>query len=320
MRVGEVLVALSWVACAGCAVSQQMLAASDDFTEYRAFRVAAHEGTRLARAQTYLRRHPRGAWVDEVRRVFEAEEAAWFEEAKTSRTRAREYIVDLPHGPHAEAARALLLLADEHDADIDMLELLAESRRTAAILDLESATRGRVGEVVLEDLSVLLNQETWGASLDDPPHALAVVLRGVAPRTWGSGGPQGLREDELYYVLRAQEGTQARVVQMRLLLALQRGRVVGGQIEGGDLFIRWAEASEIRVLDPTAASDRAAAVSYVLEVLSGALEARFPASRCTVRPRKGEILRRACDGWIVSVRMAARPGNDDVIAVRGPSR
>ncbi|MDP8998870.1 MAG: hypothetical protein M3O46_02025 [Myxococcota bacterium] len=319
MRIGRTLVALSWMACCGCAL-RQMLATSDDLADYRAFRVAAHEGTRLARAQTYLKRHPRGAWAEEVRQAFELEEATWFEDAKTSRARAREYVVDLPHGPHVEAARAILLLPDEHDADLDTLELLTDSRRTAAILDLESATRARVGEVVLEDLSALLDPGTWGTDLDHPPQALAVVLRGVAPWTWGVGGPLGLREDELFYVLRTQELTEARVVKVRLLLGLDRGRVAQGQIDGADLFVRWAEASQIRSLDATAASDHAAAVSYVLEVLSGALEARFPASLCTVRPHTGEILRRACIGWTLSVRTGVRPGDDDVIAVRGPSR
>jgi hypothetical protein len=161
----------------GCALGVQMLAAPDDLGDYRAYRVARREGERLARAQAYLRRHPDGAWANEVRIVFDAEEAAWFESAKASRSRARDYLVDLPYGPHVEAARALLLLFDEQKDDIDTLELLAASRRTAAMLDAESERRRRVGEVVLEELAALLDAETWGGRVDAPP------CRGPGART-----------------------------------------------------------------------------------------------------------------------------------------
>jgi hypothetical protein len=294
-----------------------MFAAPADFADYRAFRLAAPEGTRLWRAQTYLRRHPRGAWADEVRSVFEAEEGAWFEVAKTSPARARDYIVDLPHGPHAQAARALLLLSIGQESDIGMLEQLADARRTAAMLDLESARREHVSEVVLEELAALIDPATRGASLDDPPHALAVVLRGSVARTWGTA-PQGIREDEFYFVLPTPTQPQARVAQVRLRLVVQRGRVIGGNIEGEDLFVRWAEANGPRVLDAASSSDRARGASEIADVFAGALEARFPASRCAARPQRarGEILARACNGWRVSVRMGAHAGNDDVISVR----
>jgi hypothetical protein len=311
------VLALSCATFVGCAVPKQMLAASDDLADYRAFRVAAHEGTRLARAQAYLRRHPRGVWADEVRLAFETEEPAWFEEAKNSRTRAREYLIDLPRGPHADAAHALLLVSVEHDADIDMIELLTAAQHTSAMLDLEAERRRRVGEVVLEELSVLIDQATWRASLDDPPHALAAVLRGSAPHTWGSG-PKALRQDDFFFTLPTPNGSEARVAQVRLLLALDRGRVNGGRIEGEDLFVHWAEADETQLLDATSPTDRAAAATYLVDVLAGALEARFPGSRCWTRPRQREILVRACDGWRASASMGARPGDDDVITVRGP--
>jgi hypothetical protein len=313
----DFLLTVSCAMCAGCVVPRQMLAAPDDLADYRAFRVAAQEGTRLSRAQLYLRRHPRGVWADEVRLAFEAEEPAWFEEAKNSRTRAREYLIDLPSGPHADAAHALLLLSVEHDADIDMIELLAATTHTSALLDLETERRRRVGEVVLEELSVLIDRATWGATLDEPPHALAMVLRGSAPHTWGSE-PNGVRQDDFFFALPTPGGTEARVAQVRFRLVLERGRVVGGRIEGEDLFVHWAEADEIRLFDATSAADRASAAKYLVDVLAGALEARFPGSRCWARPRQREILGRACDGWRVTASMAARPGDDDVIAVRGP--
>src|ERR1700733_4061035 len=110
------LVSVVLGALAGCAIPRQMLATPDDLRDYRVFRTAAHEGRRLAMAQRYLARHPDGAWAAEVRPLFEAEEEAWFEAAKSSRTRAREYVIDLPDGPHIEGARSLLVLFDEHTA------------------------------------------------------------------------------------------------------------------------------------------------------------------------------------------------------------
>jgi hypothetical protein len=323
MRMPWLLMALACLACVGCAVAKQMLAAPDDLADYRAFRVAAEEGRRLARADNYLKRHPRGAWAGEVRAVFEAEEGTWFEAAKTSRTLARDYLVDLPHGPHADAARALLAFIKQDDSDIDTLVLLADSRRMAATLDVESVRREQVSDVVLEELSVLLDPTTPGAVIDDPPRALASALPGPPRRTWGTGPsappPKPLREDQLSFVVRTPTGPEKRIAQVRLRLNLAGRRVVGGRIEGADLFIRWTEANEVRVLDTANVTDRATAASAVLEILGGALEARFPAARCTARPRQGDILARACDGWRSSARMGARPGDEDVISVQGPA-
>jgi hypothetical protein len=314
MSFGKAL-AVACIACGGCAVPRQMLASSGDLSDYRDFRVAKHEGTRLARAETYLQRHPGGAWSEEVRRAFDVEEPAWFEAAKTSRIGTVDYIVDLPHGPHIEAARALLGLYYEPELDLDMLELMAQARTSAAYLEIQSERRRRVSELLLEELAALLDPATPGATLDDPPGALAAVLRGSHPRTWGKSTPTALREDEIYFGLPTPTEVEARVVKVSLRLMVDGGVIVGGRIEGEDLFVRWAEANEIRVLDATAASDRAAAARQVADVLAGALEARLPVSACSVRPVNGELVARACNGWYASARMGARPGDQDSIAV-----
>jgi hypothetical protein len=119
------------------------------------------------------------------------------------------------------------------------------------------------------------------------------------------------------------QGVQARVADVRFQLWLERGHVAQGVIEGVDLFTRWAEAIEMRVLDPAVPTDRAAVSSSVSDVLSGALEATLPAARCTPRVAApaggGEILlARHCDGWDVVARMADRESEPDAIEVRGP--
>jgi hypothetical protein len=307
------------ILAAGCALPQQVLARPDDLADYRAFRMAAHEGRRLYEAQRYLERHPRGAWADEVRAAFEVEEAAWFEAAKTSRTRAREYVIDLPQGPHVDAARSLLVLFDEHQDDVETLALLSEARRTAATLDYETGRRHRVSDVILSEVAALADPATWGARLDAPPPSVAAVMRGNVAQTWG-GASHANRHDALFFVVPTppgQGGAQDRVVDVTFQLWLEDGRVAQGMVQGRDLFVLWGEALLLRTLDPSSPPDRAAAVAAVVDVIGGALEATLPASRCTAAPRGGEILARACDGWTASVRVGEQ-GAEDAIEVRGP--
>lgn len=307
------------IAASCCAVPRQMAAAPDDLKDYRTFRAAAHEGRRLAAAQRYLERHPHGAWADEVRAAFDVEEDAWFEAAKTSRVRAREYVVDLPHGPHADAARALLVLFDEHQGDVETLMLLADARRTAAGLDLESSRRKHVSDVLLAAVAAVLDPGTWGARLDAPPAALAAALRGEVPATWGAA-LQPRRQDKHYFVLPTPDGAQARALDVSFELVLDKGRVVQGLVQGEDLFVLWSEALLTRVLNPNRASDRDLARTTIADLLSGALEAALPASRCARPAGPGEVLVRSCDGWAVSVRMGGEAGEVDVIDVVGPAR
>jgi hypothetical protein len=312
-----VVLAVALGLSAGCVVPRQMIAAPDDLADYRAFRTARREGRRLAAAQTYLARHPHGAWVDEVRTSFESEEEAWFEAAKVSRSRARDYVVDLPEGPHAEAARALLVLFDEHQSDFETLMLLADARRTGATLDYEASRRRHVSDLLLAEVGALADPATWGSRLDAPPPALAGALRGDVPATWGAA-TRRRRDDTLFFVLPTPQGVQARVLTASLDLVLDGGRVVQGIVQGEDLLVLWAESLLVHVLDPTSATDRALAAKTVTDVLAGAFEAAIPAARCASTPSAGEILARACDGWTVSVRMGREQGESDVIDVVGP--
>jgi hypothetical protein len=308
--------AMAGLALAGCAVTRQMLSDPDDFGDYRAYRQARHPGTRLARAQAYLEHHPGGEWATEVRTDFEAEEGAWIEAARASRERALDYIVDLPTGPNIDTARKLLLQFDENRDDKATLELLAAARRTEAMLDIESERRRRIGELVLAEIGALLDPATWGASVEDPPPALAQVLRGAAQRTWGAATDD--REDDVYFVVPTREGAQSRVMRIRFQLTISKGRVTEGRIHGEDLFVRWAEAMSIRAFDPAARAEREAAAAAVSDVVAGALEAQMPASSCAAPPQGREILVRGCNGWGASAIMGAREGDDDVLAVRGP--
>ena len=113
----------------------------------------------------------------------------FFERAQTSRSKARQYVIDLPNGPHADAARELLVLFDAHQDDLDTLMLLASARRTAALLDHETDRRKRVSDVLLQNVAALLDRATWGATLDEPPALLASALHSGPTSTWGGDLP-----------------------------------------------------------------------------------------------------------------------------------
>ena len=308
------------IGLSSCAVSSQMLAEPGDLADYRTFRAAGYEGVRLALAHQYIDRHPHGIWADEVRGVFDVEEPAWFELAKTSRWRARAYLIDMPWGPHADAARALLNLFDGHTEDVDALELMEKAQLMEATLNAESATRKRVGDLVLEELAALLDKATWSARLEAPPATLEGVLRGPARSTWGWGGTKlaSERTDEIVFVVPTPDGPVTHDVEVHFQLKLERGRVTQGTIQGANLFARLAEAIEGRIFDTDKTEDRTTAASEIVEVLGGALEAQMPAVRCRVKPiGRGGILTRACDGWLASARMGSRTGDSDGIEVRG---
>jgi hypothetical protein len=123
----------------------------------------------------------------------------------------------------------------------------------------------------------------------------------------------------VFFVLPSREGRQDRVLTMTVSVEQDPGGgIAAGRVEGQDLFVRWDEADLVRSLDASSPNHRSEAAFHARERLEGALEARFPAARCTV-PSGGldELVHRACDGWTVVVRWGEREGQPDVIEVRG---
>jgi len=313
----RVLCTLALVALAGCAAAKPILADSGDLADYRAFRVAAQRGTRLARAQHYLEAHPRGAWADEVRAAFEAEEPAFFEAAKASRRAAIEYLVDLPHGPHAAAAYSVLAAFDAKDDDFETTKLLAEARRTDAMLEHAAEKRRAVGERIVACVVALLEPSAYGKPLDDAPPALRRALGGVSAATWG--GTRTRMDVDLAFVLPTPGGREERTASLELSVRVENGVVTEGRVWGPDLFVRWAEADAMRPFDASAPQARGAAATHAKDVLGGALEGLLPADRCRAPlTETGELIARKCDGWTVSVTMGEFAGAPDVILVRGP--
>jgi hypothetical protein len=305
---------------AGCAVPRALVAGSDDLADYRAFRVAAHEGVRLARAERYLEAHPFGAWAAEVRSAFEEEEPLYFERATTTRAKTSEYLADLPRGPHADAALALLAAFDRKVEDVATERLVRDARRTEAMLQRSSEQRRALNDAILGSLGALLDPALYGASPEELPAPIRRALAGDAPATWG---PRPLRRtDDYFYSIPTQTERRSAVATIDLALLVEHGRVVRGRISGPDLFVHWAEVEAVRVMDPTSTPDREAAAAHAKDILLGALEARFPASRCAVAipdvSSPGALVVRRCEGWSAVVAMGDAAGADDAITIVGP--
>ncbi len=309
MRVSAFLLLMTFL---GCSMTQQMTAPPKELAAYRAFRDAAHPGRRLARAQMYLIKFPKGRWSEEVRAAFDGEEASYFERAQATREGAIDYIVDLPEGPNIEAARASLRAFSAASQDLDVLQLLTDVRRTEKQLDKLTAQRERVTERITAAVGLFLDKKVYGAHVDDVSPALKRLLFGV-PVPMGSKRAT-IRED-VPFKLPTSQGLRDRVAHVDVWATLDRGRIVEGHVEGIDLFVVWAEADKVRVLDVGRASDRAFARAHAREILAGALEATLPAGRCDQASEKFVIVRR-CDGWEVLATMGQGPSEVDSMTIR----
>jgi hypothetical protein len=313
--VKRALCMLVLLAVPACASFKTVTAPPNDLEDYRAYRVAAYRGTRLARAQTYLARHPDGTFAEEVRAAFEDEEPRYFADAQESREGIRRYLADLPRGPHADAAVAMLIALESNMQDAELADLARKVRYEDAKLESAAVQRRAVPEAILGAVGVLLDDNVYGVSRDAAPLALKKLLLGPTPPTWGHAPAR--REEDLFFLLPSRAERESRLLTLVIAVEEKDGLVVGGRISGSDMFVRWAEADQIVKLDPDAADDRAEAAVHAQTRLEGAFERRFPKASCPDRSQGLELFRRACNGWEAVVVAGQRAGDDDAILIRG---
>ncbi len=295
----------------GCAELRPMVAPPGDLEDYRAFRVAAAKGTRLARAKRYLHRHPNGAFAAEVGKAFEEEEPAYFEEAQTSREGVRRYLADLPDGPHAEAALALLVAFGSSMRDAELNDLARHVRYQDAKLEAAAVQRRAVSEGILTAVGVLVDDDTYGRPLEEAPPKLRALLLGRNAPTWGSV-PRS-HEEDYFFLLPTRPERQSRLLTLAISVIEHDGVVVGAKLEGSDMLVRWAEAEQIISLDASASEDRMEAHVFAMNRLEGALERRFPTGACDDLRRDRELYHRSCNGGEVTIVPGSRAGENDVI-------
>lgn len=303
------------VASSACAELRPMLAPPNDLEDYRAFRVAAAEGTRLARAKRYLERHPRGAFAEEVRRAWEDEEPLYFERAQSTREGVRRYLADLPDGPHAEAALALLIAFGSSMEDAELRDLARRVQLEDAKLEAAAVQRRAVPEAILSSLGVLLDDDVYGAPRAESPKLRQLMTKRDSP-TWG--GVPAQREDDYFFLLPTRPDRESRLLTLELHLMETEGIVVGAVLEGSDMLVRWAEAEQIIRLDSSAEEDRTEAQVFTMNRLEGALERRFPSGSCSDQRQDRELYHRACAGWEGVVLPGAKAGDKDVITLTSP--
>lgn len=326
-----VAVVLAGAASTGCEALRPLFAPSAELDVYRAYRVSAATGSRLAHAQRYLARFPQGTFAAEVRAAFEEEEPRFFEACQRTRAGVLRYLVDLPEGPHARAAQAMLLTFDVDRNEAELRDVARRARADEARLESAAAQRRAVGETILAALGAVLDDGLYGLPAREAPPAVRAVLLGRATATWGT--LPASHEEDLFFVLPTRPVRESRLLTLEVALREDdAGHVTAAVVRGEDMFVKWAEAERIAVLDPFDPGDRTEAHVHVAERLEGALERRFPTARCKgAAPQaaqaggvgRGEpggvvLVSRACDGWEVFVTAGARAGEKDTILVSGP--
>lgn len=292
----------------GCATLRPITASVDDEQDYRRLRMAQSWGARIASAQTYVEKHPSGAWAAEAKEIVDREEPLFWEQQSGSRAGTSDYVAWLPRGPHAKAAVSLLVAFDAKVDDFETFKLLKAARSTEKALAEAAEERRAADEWLSGAVAALADDAPWGKSIDDAPIVVA-VLKGTRASTWGA--VPTAREMRFGYGVPSPDGLQRRIADARIVVAVEGGISRSGKLEGEDLIVHWAEIDSLKPLDPARTEDRAFAASRMRERLSGMLEKRFPERTCSSGGDLADLLARTCAGRRVRVIMGGAPGETD---------
>lgn len=318
-RLGLVAVGLA-CSLGGCRVGRTLVSHPDDYAAYRRTRTRPQLEQRLRASEEYLRQHPDGAFVGDVRRAYaRAEEALWISKRGSS-AGLRAYLDALPEGPHAEEARRAL--AARTAASVDLLGQRAgetEQRLAAAAAD-----RARARDELGLWLRRFSDEAVFQRPLADAPAELIVAwsLALPAPRCAprDDGGRRCTKLIERGYVLPAASGgTASGAGERALVLEIvvdedERGAVCAATIGGPAAFTRREEAASLEPGDAAAARERAvlAAASLVrstMETRTGGDASR--AVPCVEAPSGGDApgaIDLVCGALRVEVRPSAAGG------------
>jgi hypothetical protein len=316
MSLARMAAVMAALAAAGCAELRTVTAPPGDLEDYRAYRVAAAEGTRLKRALEYLDKHPNGAWAPEVKAAFDDEEPRFYERAQASRQGVRNYLADLPNGPHADAALQLLVALESSLEEAELRDIARRVRNEDARLERAAVQRRAVGEGILGALGVLVDEDIYGIPRSEAPPKLRALMLGRHAPTWG--GVPRTHEEDYFFLLPTRPERESRVMTLETTLIEDNDTIVASKLEGMDMIVRWAEAEQIVRLDSSAPEDRTEAQVFVMGRLEGAFERRFPSASCPDLRRGEELYHRACNGWEAVVTAGTKAGDNDTILIRSP--
>jgi hypothetical protein len=230
---------------ASCTVIRPITASNADLVDARSVRLARAEGDRLARMSTYLEHHPKGEWASDFRAAFDAEEPAFYRASTKSRGAAIDYIAWLPHGPHAQAAFALVRSFDEHEPEDEQGRLLKAAQEDEKRLERLAQERTYANKGAVEAARVVLDPAIYGRKLEESNDLVRFFSSGM-----NIGRTPTKRTRVLPYTIPAKNGPIARTLELTVSLAFDRGVITSAVIDGPDLFQRWAEAALTREVSP----------------------------------------------------------------------
>lgn len=298
-----------------CASTARVTGDFGEYRSYRAIRLAPTLEQRLGASERYLREYPHGDYREEVRRWFAPAEKHYFKLAWNNLPRLRAYLDAMPKGPHAEAA-------SDRITELESRRVFAD-RRDQRMLDVARGFESRFAEAaeqrreLLRELSVLarlLGQtRTFGEPTSELDSELLLRFRVRQPPgtcaadlcTKVFSFPYAVPDDKLL-VNRAAEVT--------LRIQLERGLVRELSLSGPDLFMRVAEAVEVRAV-PNNPQNRAEALGHAVDVLSEALDVPMPKTKCEAEAVSPVVLARRCNGVRVRVVAGLEPGSLDRLVV-----
>ncbi len=312
------------LATAGCAGSG-LFSSADDWSAYRATRVAPTFEQRLAAAERYLKERPDGRFRAEVRAYFFPAEEVFYASKKDSRTGLQAYLAALPDGPHKDqVARRIgeLQTAEKSRA--------AELERTRADVEARvagpgAAARSRVRKSLDDWLARFLDAEVFRAPLSTakPELIIPFSLSLPSPRCALLDVPEGVTARrcaklmELSYEVEGPRGFEPREAILEVTL---RQDALGAPLEatlgGPDLFLRLEETYRVKPIAPDDPGQRAVATaraaSFVARTFAHVVS---DAASCTHKADPPAALRLACEGVQVEVFPAPAPGEDDLIVI-----
>ena len=279
----------------GCAVGTRVTATHEDYRLYRETRLATTTEDRLGASHRYLSRMPEGNWADEVRSWFRLAEPSYYKTSLDSAPRLRAYLLAMPDGPHAAAVTSRLVELetaagfDEARAQRELgaarrvqsnLAAAAEQRRAfvrdiAGVLERLSAVEsyGKPTSALEGNFLLYFRMESPAAVCDAAACTKSLVARYQIP-----GGGTLLPREAPYQVT----------------LSLVDGSLVRAELSGPELWSRLGEALELQAVERDRPQTRVEAIGRVLPLLTNALEAKFPAERCSRDAVSPTILERAC--------------------------
>ena len=318
MAVARMACLVVLLASAGCGAKlRQIVASSDDYADYRAFRTAPALGARLKAASLYLQCHSDGAFHEEVAAWFDNVEPLFFQMLADSASGMQTYLDALPAGPHAESA------AQRRDAMLAAARAEAGERLSAKGADIERrlAAAAQSREDVLTAYAAwmgrLLDFDAWGRTPN--------VAHADFGSAWASEPAPKCVPDHCSkllttrYELEVDGKPESFVSILEVSLRLsKKGKVVSATLSGPDLFSRLAEAHEA---EPVADSEegRSRAIKFVVQLTSGAIERRLDRVRCGRDPSPPAVMVRECDGYKVELVPKTTTAEEDRVVIRGPA-